>query len=66
MELSKDEVKDIINTLYLAQYELDTTHGLLVTDIPPANPTWTIDNADVQKAILKSIDFLEYRLEAGK
>ena len=54
MELSKDEVKDIINTLYLAQYELDTTHGLLVTDIPPANP------------ILKSIDFLEYRLEAGR
>lgn len=66
MELSADETKSVLDTLYLAQHGFDTTHGLMVTDIPEANCTWKIDNTDVQKSILKTINFLEHRMESEK
>ena len=59
MELSLDEVKTVLKALSLAEYELETLHGLTVTDNPESGETWQADNLKVLKVIGESILILE-------
>ena len=59
MELSHEEVKTVHEALTLAEYELETLHGLIVTDNLESGEKWQIDNMEVLKVIGESISILE-------
>ena len=65
MELSRKEAETVLNALALAEYELETSHGLIVTDNPESGETWQIDNMEVIKVIGESILILEKLCDKG-
>ncbi|MBQ3455947.1 MAG: hypothetical protein IJG36_05880 [Synergistaceae bacterium] len=65
MELSRNEVKTVLKALTLAEYELETLHGLTVTDNPESGQVWKIDTQKPLMFIDRALSILE-RKEGGE
>lgn len=57
MFIEDGKIEAVRKALFRARYEFDTTHGLLVTDIPNQDTTWRIDFSDAINIIDEAIAF---------